>query len=438
MSLEQKLKAIKAAREPASAMELEAIDVETPYVAPTKPVEPVKSPLSGLIPDMKTPQLQMPNSTPTESLSLKSDYVAPPEEKEEAKDTSERDLSSWLVGATPLLVGMLTGNTLEGVDTAANYYVKEGAEKKADKTSLQLKIEEMKLRREQEKLKREMAGKDSALKATNTIQEYTDPATGKVKLGVFDKASGSILETDYLGPKQPGVNDREARLADQFEKQQALREKFKLTDRQDKALKDFTLNTNSPFKQADDNINAIQRAHNLLNEGGVVGGEGVRSLIARGVFGEKGVLTENDIGRVGGDKSATARVNSLLQRLSQGYNPLPEDRKDLDILLRAAHNFELDKMVQEKDRYLKTQKSLGIDLSEPLNQYVRSYSLPPLKGAVLPARAAGQSAPQPRAAGTSSQTLKMKNGTTLQLGQTYQGYKWVRGDGSKPTDWEKQ
>ena len=438
MSLEQKLKAIKAAREPANVVEPVVIDVETPYVAPTKPVEPV-SPLANLIPSMKpAPQLKMPSSTPTDSLNLKSDYVAPPEQKEEVNNGSDRDLSSWLVGATPLLVGLLTGNTLEGVDTAANYYVKEGAEKKADKTSLQLKIEEMKLKREQEKLKREMAGKESSLKATNTIQEYTDPSTGQVKLGVFDKASGKILETDYLGPKQHGVNDREARLADQFEKQQALREKFKLTDRQDKALKDFTLNTNSPFKQADDNINAIQRAHNLLNEGGVVGGEGVRSLIARGVFGEKGVLTENDIGRVGGDKSATARVNSLLQRLSQGYNPMPEDRKDLDILLRAAHNFELDKMNQEKDRYLKTQKSLGIDLSGPLNAYVRNYSLPSLKGAVLPTRAAGQSAPQPRAAGTSSQTLKMKNGTTLQLGQTYQGYKWVRGDGSKPTDWEKQ
>lgn len=428
MSLEQKLKAIKAAREPASAMELEAIDVETSYTAPSKPVESVQSPLSGIIPAMKpTPQLQMPSSIPTDSLNLKSEYVAPTEEKEEVKDTSERDLSSWLVGATPLLVGMLTGNTLEGVDTAANYYVKEGAEKKADKDSLQLKIEEMKLKREQKKLEREMAGKESSLKATNTIQEYTDPSTGQVKLGVFDKASGKILETDYLGPKQPGVNDREARLADQFEKQQAMREKFKLTDRQDRALKDFTLNANSPFKQADDNINAIQRAHNILNEGGVVGGEGVRSLIARGVFGEKGVLTEQDVQRIGGDKAATARVNSLLQRLSQGYSPLPEDRKDLDILLRAAHDFELRKMNQEKDRYIKTQKSLGIDLSDPLNQYVRSYSLPPLRGAVLPTRVAGQSAPQPRAAGN-----------LPQIGEVRKGYKFKGGDPSKPSSWEKQ
>lgn len=428
MSLEQKLRAIKAAREPAGVVEPEVIDVETPYTAPSKPVESVQSPLSGIIPAMKpTPQLQMPSYIPTDSLNLKSESVAPAEEKEEVKDTSGRDLSSWLVGATPLLVGMLTGNTLEGVDTAANYYVKEGAEKKADKNSLQLKIEEMKLKREQEKLKREMAGKESSLKATNTIQEYTDPSTGQVKLGVFDKASGKILETDYLGPKQPGVNDREARLADQFEKQQAMREKFKLTDRQDRALKDFTLNANSPFKQADDNINAIQRAHNILNEGGVVGGEGVRSLIARGVFGEKGVLTEQDVQRIGGDKAATARVNSLLQRLSQGYSPLPEDRKDLDILLRAAHDFELRKMNQEKDRYIKTQKALGVDLSGPLNQYVRNYSLPPLKGAVLPTRVAGQSAPQPRAAGN-----------LPQVGEIRKGYKFLGGDPSKPSSWEKQ
>lgn len=162
MSLEQKLRAIKASRDPAGVVEPEVIDVETPYTAPSKPVESVQSPLSGIIPAMKsTPQLQVPSSTSTDSLNLKSEYVAPTEEKEEVKDTSGRDLSSWLVGATPLLVGLLTGNTLEGVDTAANYYVKEGAEKKPDKNSLQLKIEEMKLKREQEKLKRDMAKTES-------------------------------------------------------------------------------------------------------------------------------------------------------------------------------------------------------------------------------------------------------------------------------------
>ena len=104
MSLEQKLKAIKAARDPAIAVEPEAIDVEGIYTPHAKPVEPIKSPLSGLIPEMKAPQLQMPSSTSTDSLNLKSDYVAPPEQKEEeVKYGSSRDLSSWLVGATSLL-----------------------------------------------------------------------------------------------------------------------------------------------------------------------------------------------------------------------------------------------------------------------------------------------------------------------------------------------
>lgn len=424
MSLEQRLKEIKAARTPAETIEYsDVISVEGTPV-PAKPLN-TSLPETTLSPNMESLKSSLKSVAPSP---VETTPTAPDAKmKEGTKDTSGRDLSTWLVGATPLLVGMLTGNTLEGVDTAAQYYLKEGAEKKEDKNSLQLKIEEMKLRREQEKLKREMAGKEASLKATNTIQEYTDPTTGKVKLGVFDKATGKILETDYLGPKQPGVDDKEARLANQFKKQMDLREKFKLSDRQDRAIKDFTLNTNSPFKLADDNINAIQRAHNILNEGGVVGGEGVRSLIARGVFGEKGVLTEQDVQRIGGDKAATARANSLLQRISQGYSPLPEDRKDLDILLRAAHNFEVEKARKEKDRYVKTQKALGVDISAPLNEYVMNYTLPPLKGAILPTRQAGQIAPAPRPASN-----------IPQVGEIRKGYRFLGGDPSKKSSWEKQ
>lgn len=93
-----------------------------------------------------------------------------------------------LIGATPLLVGMLTGNTQEGVQTSGEYFAKGEAKLYQDEQDLAKKLTEM-------KMKRDLAGSNGKDNFNKT--EVMNPETGKTE--IWSTLNGKRFE--FLGLK---------------------------------------------------------------------------------------------------------------------------------------------------------------------------------------------------------------------------------------------
>lgn len=92
-----------------------------------------------------------------------------------------------LIGATPLLVGLLTGNKLEGTQTAGNYWAKGEQKLYNDEQTLAMKLAEMKAKRD---LASGQQGSRRYQSQTIALQDGTN-----VK-GVFDTFTGKHLLPD--------------------------------------------------------------------------------------------------------------------------------------------------------------------------------------------------------------------------------------------------
>ena len=169
-------------------------------------------------------------------------------------------------------------------------------------------------------------------------------------------------------------------------KAQEFTERMKMTERQNKAFEDFT-KPKSPFSESNDNMKLTVSAMKQLNEGGPVAEAGLPSLIARGVFKEKGVLTEQDVQRVGGNQALLAQYNRTLSKAIKGEPLTDTDREDIKVLLKVGYTEEVERMKTQANRYIKARKALGTDVGDIINTFVEESiePLPDLRPRVLPA-----------------------------------------------------
>lgn len=117
-----------------------------------------------------------------------------PVQKQAAQPQQTKDTSfPWdraLIGATPLLVGMLTGNSLEGAKVSSEYLVNSESDLYKRERDFDGKLNEMKARRE-------MASSDG--KSNYNKTEVLNPETGKTEL--WSTLNGSRYQ--FLGLKSP-------------------------------------------------------------------------------------------------------------------------------------------------------------------------------------------------------------------------------------------
>jgi hypothetical protein len=159
-----------------SVIDVDAVPVSAPAPAPiAAPVVEAPKPEGPYTPLQPQTQAELPKAAPVANVPM--------------ADTGS-DWERAMIGATPLLVGLLTGNTLEGTKTSANYFVGEEGDRYKRAKDFNGKIAEM-------QAKRSMAGTDAKTKFDKT--EVFNPETGKKE--IWSMANGRRYE--YLGQAAP-------------------------------------------------------------------------------------------------------------------------------------------------------------------------------------------------------------------------------------------
>lgn len=381
--------------------------------------------------------------------------------------------SAWeraLVGATPLLVGWLTGNQLEGTEAAGNQLANTEADrykreadfntklaqmqaqasmKKASGKGLQAKTFEYKGSDGQPRIGRFVNGeyyydettdplasvkatKDSWITKTinteNGPREIAyNPATQETReIGEhYDKPQRQVVDVDFQGdPTKAVANLSSGKLESYLGKvaTKPLASENGKDERQIRQirvglLKDITKPT-SVYSQRRESLEGMARAATLLNDGGPIGASGLRMILARSVFGEKGPLSDGDVSRLSGDPSAQATVSRLYDKFLEGRPLTEQDRNDVRKVIDVAAKLSTEDANRYLDGYLNTYKSEGYDLGPQLSHF---REMPQIPGMVSGKR--GIQA----AKGVNSPEAGMKK----------DGYTFKGGDPSKQENWEK-
>jgi hypothetical protein len=133
-------------------------------------------------------------------------------------------------------------------------------------------------------------------------------------------------------------------------------------------LKDITKPT-SVYSQRRESLEGMGRAAKLLNEGGPIGASGLRMILARSVFGEKGPLSDGDVTRLSGDPSAQATVSRVWDKYLSGSPLREQDRYDVRKVIDIAADLARKDADGYLDGYLNTYKAEGYDLTPQLSQF---------------------------------------------------------------------
>lgn len=386
-----------------------------------------------------------------------------------------------LIGATPLLVGWLSGNALEGaeasgkqlVDTEADLYKRERdfngklAEMQAKKAlqtvpagkGLQAKTFEYKGSDGQPRIGRFIngeyyrdettdplasvkSGKDTwitkKIQTENGPKEVAyNPVSGETKAigDAYEKPERQIVDVDFQGEPTKAVANLsqgkiDAYLGKMASKPSSMAENGK-DERQIRQirvglLKDITKPT-SVYSQRRESLEGMNRAAQLLNDGGPIGASGLRMILARSVFGEKGPLSDGDVSRLSGDPSAQAVVSRIWDKYLSGEPLTPTDRTDVRKVIDIASNLATADANRYLDGYVDTYRAEGYDLNPQLQHFREMPSIPPFRSG------SGAGARVPR--GTKSSQQAPSNG--LKIGDTVKGFKYKGGDPAKQESWGK-
>lgn len=389
--------------------------------------------------------------------------------------------STWeraMIGATPLLVGWLSGNALEGAQTSSKYLTESEGDLYKRERDFNQKLSEMQA---QKALKNpaaakgvqaktfEYQGSDGRPRFGRLIngEYYRDEATDPLSVPKatkdswitktintpegpkevaynpdtqetraigdhYDKPRTALADMDFQGEKTKtlidlGSGDKkflgkawekpaQANLANQGKEERQIRQiRVGL-------LKDITKPT-SVYSQRVESLEGMARAATLLNEGGPIGSSGLRMILARSVFGEKGPLSDGDVSRLSGDPSLQASASRIWDKYLTGAPLTENDRMDVRAVIDVAANLAREDADRYLDHYVNTYKAEGYDLGPQLDQFRQHVSMPNFKGGPMKGVTANQvqkKVPPPSA------------------GEVRSGYRFKGGDPKDPKSWEKQ
>lgn len=397
--------------------------------------------------------------------------VAP---RKEIEPTGPSGWERFLVGATPALVGLLSGNQLEGFQISGKHLVDTEADLYKRERDFNGKIAEM-------KAKRDMGIGEKGVKPSYARQEMYDPRTKKTYIhsivndqdaGILGEASPDKVKESYMkevmynpetkqmevatiNPRTKevsfhGVADSKNRtsLADldfQGESTKALvdmnsgdvvkyvgknpekksplmqveegRQKRFADQKTLDAFKTFS-NGNSKFNKMQENLDGLVMAADQLNLGNPRANAGLQNYLARNVYGEKGPLSDQDISRLSGDPSYSALIDRFLDaRLSGKLGEM--DRADIRQILDLAYMVQVQKMMNEAETFGQGYKALGYDPTPGIQAYLNG-KIRPLPGHKALGRGHRSHPEGPK------------------VGTVENGHKFKGGDPTKRENWEKQ
>jgi hypothetical protein len=340
-------------------------------------------------------------------------------------------MEALMIGATPLLVDLLTGGN-SGNDIAANYLQKASApDPDRAKKSTELEIQRMKLFGEKIRAMKTMAGtgvKGSRPLGKNNWGTFLDPKTNKRVSGTYDQAAmygwtaapesnaADLVKSNQMGTYwDPAIGKevsmthsegiaRQLRLVgkvDEYNKTTAIdkqldresREKIAGMQREamvkngaskkEVAAFDKFVSKGSKYNTAEQDVWATKNAMDILNKGGIIGEGGIPTMVAKSIFKEVGNLSETDLKMAKGSPAISAMAQRWAGRAFDGQPLRPEDRKDLAILFKVAYNHSANKARIIADRTKKGYKAMGMEgIGHGIDAYVNIPELPDLTDAV--------------------------------------------------------
>lgn len=405
--------------------------------------------------------------------------AAAPAAKPQVQDSTGP--SAWerfLVGATPALVGLLSGNELEGISLSGQTLANTEADRYKRELDFHGKLQEMKAKKAlgaADKNDRKPSFARETLYDPQTKKSYVhsivdgqdmgvlgeaapdkvresymketmynpqtrqmevatiNPRTKEVTFhGVGEAKSGkrALADLDFQGESTKAVVDldegkvvsylgKNPEKKSPYEGLEAGRmDRFKQQKMQDFAGK--LTSKGSVFNDKKANVDGIVKAASMLNSGVPIANAGLRNYIARNIFGEKGPLSDGDVTRLEGDPSLMERVSRFYEKWSTG-NITEIDREDMRAVIEIAHKLEAEDAVGEASRVGRAFSVSGIDMT-PIVQAYTTDSIKPLPKFV---------------AGRGSSALK-QTFATPKVGEVRKGYRFKGGDPSKSESWEKQ
>lgn len=413
---------------------------------------------------------------------------APVQNPAVAMPQASKGASDWeraMIGATPLLVGWLTGNELEGTELAGSTLAGTEADRYKRENDFNQKLAEMQAKKSMSPASGkgmqaktfEYAGSDGRPRIGRFIngEYYRDEATDPlahvkpekdsfITKTVKDEKTGKLMEVAYnpvtketqvigeaksddsydfiptvtdegptryqIASKKTGDNigflpgqvpAKSGQLANEGKDERQIRQiRVGL-------LKDVTKPT-SVYSQRREAMEGMARAATLLNEGGPIGASGLRMILARSVFGEKGPLSDGDVTRLSGDPSAQAAAARIWDKYLIGAPLTREDRADVRKVIDVAAKLAEQDANGYLDGYLDTYKAEGYDLKPQLQHFREMPKIPAFRAGTM----AGPRTPRVPRGTSAAQT------SGPQPGLVQDGFKYIGGDPSKPENWEKQ
>jgi hypothetical protein len=450
-----------------SEVESAAIDVSA--VAPVEEAQAPRKPIRELLPPVEAaPAGDPPPAAPK--------YEAPAPAAKAPEVQGPQGPSVWervLIGATPALVGLISGNELEGMQLSGQTLASTEADLYKREKDFYSRIAEMKAKRDlagsnaknpnyaRQELYDPKTGKTyvhsivdgrdmgalgeaSPAKSKESFQKTVmrNPETGKMEVAIINPKSkevtfygeaetkggdqGKYLDLDFQGePTKAYVRDgkvvnyvgklpeKKSPYADLEAGRQKRFEDQKILD----LTKEFTKPTSS-YNKMKENLDGIVMAAEQLNLGNPRANAGLQNYLARNIYGEKGPLSDSDIARLAGDPSYAAVIERFMNARIDGK--LGElDRSDIRQILDLAYKVQVEKMMSEASRFGSAFATVGYDPTPGIQAYV--------KGSIRPI------APH-RTLGKSNRSLP----TGPKAGEVMDGYKFKGGDPSKKENWEKQ
>lgn len=304
---------------------------------------------------------------------------------DEMKDIS--NTRAILAGATPLLVGLLTGGKGDAAAIASKGLYEEDKRAQKEQNSLMDYLQKQQIA--QDKAKSTVGNK--RYQQTTYEDEY-----GNIQLGILDTSTGQVASTGSLKGYRRGVktDPRTGELIDisgatgegrEFKTEsQVPKSPLNVKEEKDVRASVEKLNSDPIFRRNREAYNAASRALPLLQAGNPVADEGIKTIFPR-MFGEVGNLAINEQERFSGSPELKRRWFRLKNKWEEGLLT-DEDRSDLIEVAKVMGEFSKNAVQNEIERRIKMEASLGGD-EGTIRPIFESLGIAPIKSSKVVDRA---------------------------------------------------
>lgn len=275
--------------------------------------------------------------------------------QEQADIQTQTNEATLMAGATPLLVGLLSGHTGDGVEIAAKGVQQQITQGQKRQDSLM------------DYLRKSTIAKEKAASATGGKKRYQsvgiEDEKGNIRHSVFDTFTGSYNDTNRLRGfrksvrKDPKTDELITTSGALGTAAPTIIEGAKETPFDVKSEKDVAKMRDDLFKDLEvkkfrSGVSSSKRALELLVSGNPIADEGMSVIFPR-MFGEVGNLAAQEQAKFTGDPSILNRYQRFIERLSNktGGTLSKEDRSDLIEVAQMMHEYDRRMLNQSISRY---------------------------------------------------------------------------------------